>query len=606
MISQNMHEAPASISGPPLLEHKSTTANQTQKITEEKWPSPGILDSQSSPQLSLFTGEDVEKNSVDGSIEQKDDDNNAEMNDEQPAILYLTFATELPVPHTDSLSTEQISNLPPAPDLTKWRDPLTWSPRKKLLVVILSSIVTLLTAECAGLYSPGSAFMEAEWNVSHTVILIGIPAFTTGFAIAPMVLAPFSEINGRKPVVIITGILFIICQVCCGVSRSYGGFIAARFFQGVGGSTFSTMVGGIISDIYTTRERNTPMALFSMGAIFGTGLGPLLSGFIAQNLHWRWMFYVQAIMDAAIIIPFLCYFDETRGSVLLSRRAKALNAWYEKLEAAGCPGLAFPSGSTSSSTNEPKSSVVGLRWKVAADEERGTLMNMLRVSLTRPFHLLFTEPILFSFALWVTFSWMILYLSLAAVPLVYTSLEYHFSIQNSAAFFASLMIAAIVFTPICIYQEKYAYRKNWLGYRDRSHTPEHRLVFVSFQSLLLPIGLFIFGWTARPSIHPAVSAFGLMLASMGIFSIYLAVFNYLADTYGLYASSALAAQSFCRNMAGGAIPLFTGAMYHKLGVGPACSLLGGLGLLLGLVPSVLLAWGPKIRGRSPFAVGGKQ
>jgi len=528
--------------------------------------------------------------------------NNHVMEEAQTINQYLTFGTELPIPYTEFLSFEQISNLPPSPDLSKLRDPLTWSSRKKLFVVILSSVVTLLTAECAGLYSPGSNFMAEEWNVSHEVILIGIPSFTTGFAVAPMILAPFSEINGRRPVVIVTGLLFIICQICCGVTRSYGGFIAARFFLGVGGSTFSTMVGGIISDIYSTRERNTPMALFSMGAIFGTGLGPLLSGFIAQNLQWRWMFYVQVIMDAVIIIPFLIYFDETRGSVILSRKAQALNTWYEQLKQAGCPGLVYRSISTSSTINDPKLLVARIRWKVAADEERSNLATMLRISVTRPFHLLFTEPILFSFALWVTFCWMVLYLTLGAVPLVYTSLSYKFSIQDSSAVFASLSIAALIYTPICIYQEKLAYHTNWFGFRNRSKTPEHRLVFASFQSLFLPIGLLVFGWTARASIHPAVSAFGLFLATIGIFSIYLAVFNYLADTYGVHASSALAAQSFCRNMAGGAIPLYTAAMYRSLGPGPASSLLAGVGIILCLVPSVLLIWGSKIRAQSPFAV----
>jgi MFS family permease len=86
--------------------------------------------------------------------------------------------------------------------------------------------------------------------------------------------------------------------------------LLARFFLGVGGckpilwntlrtfadvraATFSTMVGGVVSDIYHARDRNTPMALFSGAALLGTGLGPLVSGFIAQHTSWRWIFYVQ-------------------------------------------------------------------------------------------------------------------------------------------------------------------------------------------------------------------------------------------------------------------------------------------------------------------------
>lgn len=88
---------------------------------------------------------------------------------------------------------------------------------------------------------------------------------------------------------------------------------------------------------------------------------------------------------------------------------------------------------------------------------------------------------------------------------------------------------------------------------------------------------------------------------MGIFSIYLAVFNYLADTYHRYASSALAAQSFCRNMLGGIFPLITTQMFHRMTFQGASSFLGGVGAVLTLVPFVLLFWGPRIRARSKFA-----
>lgn len=87
----------------------------------------------------------------------------------------------------------------------------------------------------------------------------------------------------------------------------------------------------------------------------------------------------------------------------------------------------------------------------------------------------------------------------------------------------------------------------------------------------------------------------------GIFSIYLAVFLYLADAYHKYASSALAAQSFCRNLLGGVFPLFTPQMFRGLTFQGAGSLLGGLAAALTVVPWVLLLWGPRIRAKSKFA-----
>jgi len=76
-------------------------------------------------------------------------------------------------------------------------------------------------------------------------------------------------------------------------------------------------------------------------------------------------------------------------------------------------------------------------------------------------------------------------------------------------------------------------------------SPERRLYSAGIESILLPIGLFWFGFTAKPSIHWIVPTLAIGCSTIGIYSIYLAVYNYLADTYGKYTSSALAAQSFC-------------------------------------------------------------
>lgn len=251
-----------------------------------------------------------------------------------------------------------------------------------------------------------------------------------------MVLAPFSEINGRRPVFMASGLLFVICQLCTGLTQSYGGMLVVRFFAGVGGSTFSTMVGGVVSDMYDAEHRNTPMTLFSSGALFGTGWGPLVCGFIAQNTTWRWIFYLQAIMCGVAVALFSLVFKETRGSVLLSRKAKTLNKWYAAREEAGYYTVDMPS-------EEGKAAVAQrIRWKVKEDELRGSLISMIRTSLFRPFHLLFTEPVVFFFSLWVAFSWAVLYMTLAAIPLIFQT-NHGFSLREAMISEANLLLRRI-------------------------------------------------------------------------------------------------------------------------------------------------------------------
>lgn len=406
-----------------------------------------------------------------------------------------------------------------------------------------------------------------------------------------MVLAPFSEINGRRPMFVVTGCAFVILQLCCALTRSYAGMLVARFWTGVFSSTFSTMVGGVVSDIYHAEDRNTAMALFSGAALFGTGLGPLCSGFIVAHTTWRWVFYVQVITCGLTQVLVVLFFKETRGTVLLSRKAKILNQYYEALEAAGYVRLDMPS-----SSDPDKIVSTRLRWKVKADEERASLKKMIGISLYRPFHFLFTEPVVFFFSLWISFAWAVLYLTFGAIPLVFST-SHNFTLDESGSVFAAISVAAILSTIIAIVSDGICKKK----FPQISKKPEGRLYIACFQSVLLPIGLFWFGWSSFPSVPWIVPTLAVGSATMGIFSIYLAVFNYLADTYHRYASSALAAQSFCRNMLGGVFPLITQQMFHAMTFQGAGSFLGGVATLLTLVPFVLLFYGPKIRARSKFA-----
>ncbi|KAI4239514.1 MAG: hypothetical protein LQ352_007791 [Teloschistes flavicans] len=506
------------------------------------------------------------------------------------AYHYLTFETELPPPSTRHPVNETLNHHePPPPDLRNYVSPFSWPEARKTYTIWLSCAVTVVTAYTAGSYSPATEQMMEAWQVGQTAIYVGITMFTTGFAVAPMVLAPFSELNGRKPVFIATGTLFVISQLCCAVTRSYAGMLLARFFAGVGGSTFSTMVGGVVSDVYDTEDRNKPMALFAGAALFGTGLGPLCSGFIAQHLLWRWVFYIQVMTCGFMILLVTVFFKETRGSVLLSKRARLLNEWYEAREQAGLMGVEMPIGGGT------KRETQRIRWKVKADEERESLAKMIGISIYRPFHLLTTEPVVFFFSLWVSFSWAVLYLTFSSVPLVFST-NHGFNIEQNGAVFSSMCVGALLSTALSIYQEKIAIR-----YGKMSSTPEGRLYFSCIESALMPIGLFWFGWTSFPQIHWIVPTLAVGCATMGIFSIYLAVFNYLADTYHRYASSALAAQSFCRNMLGGIFPLVADQMFNAMTYQGASSLLGGIGALLTIVPWVLLFYGPRIRARSKFA-----
>ncbi|KAK0725229.1 major facilitator superfamily domain-containing protein [Lasiosphaeris hirsuta] len=615
--------------------------------------------------------------------------------DTETTNLYLTFKTTLPTANTTlatSLTTNSSHEPTPPPDLSCYADPVTWPSSRKNVLLFLSCAATFLTAYTSGSYSPPQALMREDLGASSNVaVLTGITAFCGGFGIAPMFLAPFSEMNGRYPVFVVSGIIYVVFQAVCGVVRSLAGMIVARFIVGIGGSVFSTMVGGVIADMWEKEGRNTPMALFSGSVLAGTGAGPLFAAMMTYRLAdigtgntaaWKWVFWHQVIMGAVVMVALVIFFKESRGSVLLSRKARALNNWYGELEERGYyglwieeDGLEVSSGTgvvsyagTDSEANSdeekgsqlpaisPTANLRRVRWIVKEDEERSSLAKMITISVTRPFHLLFTEPVVFFFSLWVSFAWGVLYLTFGSIPIVFRR-QYGWNIEQAGYVFASLLLGAVLATGIGIWQERIMHHPKWLVPSPQSansqsssslipgtpatassgntspgdtaikstspsvdtptsrsdriwalvrcrfpvSAPESRLYCTCFSSVLFPIGIFIFGFTSTPDIHPAVPAFGLVLVTTGITTIYLAVFNYFADTYNKYASSALAAQSLCRNVVGGSFPLVTALMFENLGEVKVGGVLGAVAAVLTVVPWVLVFYGERIRARSPFA-----
>ncbi|WPG98671.1 Hypothetical protein R9X50_00146400 [Acrodontium crateriforme] len=386
---------------------------------------------------------------------------------------YLSFKTDLPSPASLARQPNATSDTrtppPECPNLIKYISPFQWSEKRKTFITWVSCAATVIAAYTAGSYPPAMDQFVNEWHVSTVAVSVGITTFTAGFAVAPMFLAPFSEINGRQPVFLVTGSLFVLFQLTCALTPTYSGMLVARFLSGCMSSTFSTMVGGVVADIYEARDRNAAMALFSGAALFGTGLGPLVSGFVAQNLNWRWIFYIQVITSGVLIIVIAICFQETRGSVLLSRKAKTLNKWYEQLEAEGYYGVLMSIDSKDETRKAPQR----IRWKVKSDEERASIGTMIVTSLYRPFHLLFTEPVVFWFSLWISFSWGVLYLLLIAIPLVFDTI-YGFDTERSNALFAGVSISAAIITAISIMQDRLARLNRLPQSQARSFTTSPR------------------------------------------------------------------------------------------------------------------------------------
>jgi hypothetical protein len=117
----------------------------------------------------------------------------------------------------------------------------------------------------------------------------------------------------------------------------------------------------------------------------------------------------------------------------------------------------------------------------------------------------------------------------------------------------------------------------------------------------LPVGLFWFAWSARPSVHWIVPIISAVPFAWGNVNVFITAGMYLTDTYGaLNGASAIAANGLLRYVFAAAFPLFTVQMYSNLGIGWATSLLGFVCVALIPIPWILWYKGGQIRALSKY------
>ena len=132
--------------------------------------------------------------------------------------------------------------------------------------------------------------------------------------------------------------------------------------------------------------------------------------------------------------------------------------------------------------------------------------------------------------------------------------------------------------------------------------PEARLPPMAIGGFLFTIGLFWFAWAGGyRSINIAVPLASTILIGAGFNSIFQQCINFLIDTYGIYAASATAANTFLRSILACALPLAVQPMFRAMGVGPGMSVLGAVSALAIPVPFIFMKYGLALRQKSKFA-----
>ncbi|KAK8190222.1 MFS multidrug transporter-like protein [Phyllosticta capitalensis] len=450
-----------------------------------------------------------------------------------------------------------------------------WSMKRRWAATLIVSSFTFISPVSSSMVAPALTSIAKDLNITTEIEQqLSLSIFVLAYAIGPLFLGPLSEIYGRVPVLQLANAFYLAWNLGCGFAQTKGQMIAFRFLSGLGGSAPLAIGGGVLSDMFRPEERGKAIAIYSLAPLLGPAVGPIAGGFIAENTTWRWVFWATSIADALIQIMGLFFLQETYAPVLLKRKAATLR------KETGNPAL-----HTEYDTPEKSFSAV------------------IGTALLRPFRLLGTQPIVQFLAIYMAFLYGLMYLVLSTFPTLWEN-TYNESVGIGGLNYISLGLGFFLGTQISAPINDRIYRR--LKRRNNGvGRPEFRVPLMVPGTMLVPVGLFWYGWSAYYKIHWIMPNIGAALFAAGTIVAFQCIQTYLVDSYTRFAASAVGAAAVLRSLAGFGFPLFAPYLYSSLNMGWGNSLLAFLGVALG-VPAPILLWlyGEKLRAKSRFAAGG--
>ncbi|RDW88316.1 MFS transporter-19 [Coleophoma cylindrospora] len=208
-------------------------------------------------------------------------------------------------------------------------DPLNWSALQKNVCIAIICYGYFLFTYLTSAPIPSFALLQEQFGASYSQVNWSFAIPSLGLALGPLLCSALADIYGRRVVMIGGAVIALVASGCTSLHGiSLGGYMAARFFQGIGASPAATVGLSIINDLSFEHERGFRIGLWVMAIDLGGLCGGFIGGFIATASQY-WIAYHVTILFAFLLVLECFFLPETlypRNLVLSTSSPDATSA----------------------------------------------------------------------------------------------------------------------------------------------------------------------------------------------------------------------------------------------------------------------------------------
>ncbi|GAB1201099.1 hypothetical protein APSETT444_010486 [Aspergillus pseudonomiae] len=159
-------------------------------------------------------------------------------------------------------------------------------------------------------------------------------AYLLASAAAAPIWAKLSDIWGRKPILLVAVLWFLLSSIVCAAAVNMKMLIAGRALQGIAGGGLLQLVMIVVSDLFSVRSRSLYMGILEFMWTISGGLGPILGGVFSEYVSWRWNFWINLPICGLAFILLFFYLDVHNPKTKVTDGLKAID-WLGSLSIIG-------------------------------------------------------------------------------------------------------------------------------------------------------------------------------------------------------------------------------------------------------------------------------